>query len=68
MFEVNPEIVRNAMFERGVGIRDFSKLVGLNELTIRKLLQGEEKVSAKVIGKLANSLNIEGNQLLKKGS
>ena len=65
MFEVNPELVRNAMFERGVSISDFSKLVGLNELTIRKLLRGEEKVSAKVIGRLAKFLNVEGNQLLK---
>lgn len=64
MFEINSEIVRDALFQSGVGIRDFAKQTGLNELTLKKILAGGEKVSAKIVGKLAQALNVKGTEIL----
>lgn len=66
MFELNPQPIRDALFQSGVGVRDFAKLVGLNEFTLKKILTGDAKVSSKVIGKLAKALNVEGSKFLKE--
>lgn len=63
MFEINPEPVRDAIFQSGVGVRDFAKQAGLNELTLKKILSGE-KVSAKIVGKIAKALDVRGTELL----
>lgn len=63
MFKVNGQRVRQELFKRGVSLKDFAKNLGLNQLTVKKILRGE-KVQSKVVSALAKSFGVDAEQLI----
>ena len=66
MFTVDASRLRNELFKRGLSATEFAKLVGINALTMARLLKGGARTQAKVIAAIAKFLGIAGDELILK--
>ena len=64
MFKVNAECVRGLVVERGLSLRDFARQAGLNEITARRALTDDTKLSLAVFGALAKFFGVGADELI----
>ena len=65
MFQVDSKKIRDSMFKKKLNIATLAKLAKLTEKTVASLLNGS-KANAMTIGKLADALDCNGEDLLLK--
>ena len=65
MFQVDSKKIRDSMFKKKLNIATLAKLAKLTEKTVASLLNGS-KANAATIGKIADALDCNGEDLLLK--
>ena len=67
MYEVDAEKLRQLIMKNGLNISDVAKKAGVQNATIKKLLDGGAVALLSTIGKIAGALNVDGDNLILKG-
>lgn len=66
MFRLNAVLIRELLLKRQLSISAFSRLAGLHEVTVRKVIDDGAKVTLRTLSKLADALSVNGNELIQK--
>lgn len=66
MFKVDAALIRNELFKRQMTAKELAEQVGINALTLARLLKDGSKTQAKIIGKLATFFGLRGDDLILK--
>ncbi len=67
MFKLNTKLVRQEILRRGISAIEFAQQSGLNPMTVRKILAGDDAIQLKTISKLASFLGVDGADLILQG-
>lgn len=67
MFTVDAALIRDELFKRQMTAKELAEQVGINALTLARLLKDGSKTQAKIIGKLAAFFGLRGDDLILKG-
>ena len=67
MFKVNATKIRSLLFERGLTLKEFAQMAGVNGSTVRKATTDGETLNAKSLSALAKFLGVNGEELIQKG-
>lgn len=67
MFQVDAAKIRALLFERGLTLKEFAQMAGVNGSTVRKATTDGETLNAKSLSALAKFFGINGEELIQKG-
>lgn len=67
MFQVDAGKIRALLFERGLTLKDFAQMAGVNGSTVRKATTDGETLNAKSLSALAKFFGVNGEELIQKG-
>lgn len=68
MYQINARFIRNELFKRKMTAKEFAARVGINALTMARLLKDGTRTQPKIIGKLAEFFGVAGEELILKGA
>ena len=66
MFSIDSQKLRELMFERKVNISGLATKANLQPATVARLIKNGAVANAETIGKLADALKCDGEELLKE--
>jgi len=61
---VNEKTLRRLMIQKKLNASDLARAAGVQTLTVTKFLKGGQAALLSTIGKLADALNVDGEQLI----
>ena len=67
MYQIDARFIRSELFKRKLTAKELAERVGVNALTMARLLKDGAKTGAKTVGKLAEFFGVEGEKLIVKG-
>lgn len=65
MFEMNTRKIACLMFDKQLNIRELAAQARLTPTTTSKLIRGKARPTAKTVGKLAQALGVNGEDIIK---
>lgn len=66
MFKVDAALIRDELFKRQMTAKELAESVGINAITMARLLRDGAKTQAKIVGKLAAFFGLRGDDLILK--
>lgn len=64
MYQIDARFIRNELFKRKMTAKELAASVGVNALTMARLLKDGSRTQAKIVGKLADFFGVEGEKLI----
>ena len=64
MFEIDAGEVRRLMFATKFSTLDLANNAGISRTTAAKVIRDGAKVNFNIVGKIADALNVDGNNLI----
>lgn len=64
MYKINEKTLRRLMIQQKLNASDLARMSGLRVLTVSKLLKGGQVALLSTVGKIADALHIDGEELI----